>query len=108
MKNKIKKIASAQAATLDVSLQTTDSVRHTMTTSNTAIAPCGTPCPTIPKIEILPPVSDASVLKDITIEEARGLNDGQLIEECKQRVRVAVPIGKRPESAEFLSLKNRP
>jgi hypothetical protein len=40
-------------------------------------------------MEILPPVSNANVLKNITIEEARGLNDGQLIEECKQRVRVA-------------------
>src|SRR5208337_1445319 len=61
MKNKIKKIASAQAATLDVSLQTTDSVRHTMTTSNTAIAPCGTPCPTIPKMEILPPLKSTTI-----------------------------------------------
>jgi hypothetical protein len=40
-------------------------------------------------MEILPPVSHPIVLKDITIEKVRGLDDGQLIQECKQRVRVA-------------------
>lgn len=40
-------------------------------------------------MEILPPVSHAIVLKDITIEEIRRLNHRQLIDECKQRVRVA-------------------
>ena len=57
---------SPTVATLDVSQQTKDSVTQTTTDSNTASARCGTPCPTTPKQEILPPdTSTAIVPKEV-------------------------------------------
>jgi hypothetical protein len=48
-----------------------------------------------PKQEILPPTSKAISLRDITSEEARSLNQGQLIEECRQRAKLVFTSQRR-------------
>lgn len=104
MRNKIKEAAAAQAATPDVSQQAKDSV--TQATADSDAAQCATRVAQ-PKQEIMPPTSNAINPKDITSEEAGGLDDDQLIEECRQRAELVFTSQRRlpvhPKAVRFLS-----